>query len=118
MEKVVGIGGIFFKAKDPVALRKWYADHLGIPDSEWGHVFEGAGQTVWSPFPETTEYFLPSSSSFMVNYRVENFEAMVKQLRDAGIEVEEKADDLEYGRFGWAMDPEGNRFELWQPPAE
>jgi predicted enzyme related to lactoylglutathione lyase len=118
MEKVVGIGGIFFKAKDPAALRKWYADHLGIPESDWGCVFDGTGQTVWSPHPETTDYFLPSQKEFMINYRVENLDAMVKQLKDAGADVDVKTEDLEYGRFAWATDPEGNRFELWQPPAE
>src|SRR5579863_139158 len=118
MEKVVGIGGIFLKAKDPVALRKWYEAHLGIPDSEWGHMFEPTGQTVWSLFPDTTEYFQPSQREFMINYRVSDFDAMIKQLRDAGVTVDEKTEDQEYGKFGWAMDPEGNRFELWQPPAE
>ena len=118
MERVVGIGGIFLKARDPVALRKWYAHHLGIPDSEWGCVFEPTGQTVWSLFPETTDYFLPGQKEFMINYRVENLDAMLKQLRDAGVAVDEKTEDHEYGRFGHASDPEGNRFELWQPPAE
>ncbi len=117
MEKVVGIGGIFFKAKDPEALRKWYDQHLGIPESEWGTVFETTGQTVWSPFPETTEYFGAGKQEFMINYRVENLEAMVEQLRSAGVPVETKDEDQEYGLFAWATDPEGNRFELWQPPA-
>jgi len=116
MEKVAGIGGIFFRSADPAKLRKWYADNLGIPDEEYGHMFEGAGQTVWSPFSNDTDYFGTGGQTFMVNYRVSNLDAMVAQLRAAGVEVDEKTEDYEYGRFAWASDPEGNRFELWQPP--
>ena len=115
MEKVVGIGGIFFKCKDPKTLMEWYERHLGIPASEWGHMFEGTGQTVWGPFPADTDYFGSGNQRFMINYRVENLEAMLAQLRNAGVEVDSKVDVQDYGKFGWATDPEGNRFELWQP---
>lgn len=117
MEKVAGIGGIFFRSENPEMLRKWYADNLGIPESDFGHVFEATGQTVWSPFSKDTEYFGSSTQAFMINYRVTNLDAMLAQLRANGAEVDEKVEDYDYGRFGWASDPEGNRFELWQPPA-
>lgn len=125
MERVTGIGGIFFKARDPKALAAWYAQHLGVEVLDWGGaVFrwgEGtdaaAGSTVWSPFAADTKYFAPSEASFMLNYRVRDLDAMLAQLRAAGAQVDEKTmDDDALGRFGWAMDPEGNRFELWQPP--
>ncbi|MGH9421273.1 MAG: VOC family protein [Thermoanaerobaculia bacterium] len=126
MEKVTGIGGIFFKAADAKSLRNWYRDHLGIPvdESYGGASFEWqdridpevTGMTIWSPFPDTTKYFDPTRAPFMINYRVDDLDAMLQQLRDAGATVDEKVDDTDYGRFGWATDPEGNRFELWQPP--
>jgi predicted enzyme related to lactoylglutathione lyase len=119
MERVTGIGGIFFKAKDPKALGAWYARHLGIDVQEWGGAaFQGEGTTLWSPFKADTKYFEPSAAPFMINYRVADVDAMLAQLRDAGVQVDEKVDESEFGKFGWAMDPEGNRFELWQPPAE
>ena len=125
MERVTGIGGIFFKAKDPKALGEWYARHLGIAVEEWGGTpfrwGEGApdapsGITVWSPFKADTTYFEPSTASFMINYRVRDLDAMRAQLLEAGVQVDDKVEDSDFGRFGWAMDPEGNRFELWQPP--
>jgi predicted enzyme related to lactoylglutathione lyase len=120
MERVLGLGGLFFKAKDPHALAAWYRDHLGVPIEEgqtYGTlVSEGAGeQTVFSTFPATTTYFAPSEAPFMVNFRVRDLDAMLAQLRAAGARVDEKVEDHSYGRFGWAMDPEGNRVELWQP---
>lgn len=124
MEKVTGIGGIFFKATDAKALGAWYREHLGIAvdESYGGASFEWrehndpevVGSTVWSPFPETTKYFEPTKAPFMINYRVADLDAMLAQLRAAGATVDEKIDDSDYGRFGWATDPEGNRFELWQ----
>jgi len=117
MEKVLGLGGVFFRSEDPEKLRRWYADNLGIPYEEFGHMFEATGITVWSPFAKDTEYFGPSGQAFMLNYRVENLDAMLEQLRAAGADVDEKVEDYDYGRFGWASDPEGNRFELWQPAA-
>jgi len=126
MEKVTGIGGIFFKCEDAKSLRNWYRDHLGIPvDETYGFAsFEWRekdepdveGMTLWTPMPSTTKYFDPSRAPFMINYRVENLDAMLAQLRAAGATVDEKVDDSEFGRFGWVTDPEGNRFELWQPP--
>lgn len=115
MEKVTGIGGIFFKADDPDSLRAWYQKNLGIDvdPSYGGAMFD---RTAWSIMKSTTKYFEPSTKPFMVNYRVENLDAMLAQLRAAGVTVDEKVDDSEFGRFGWAIDPEGNRFELWQPP--
>ncbi|HEX9460117.1 MAG TPA: VOC family protein [Thermoanaerobaculia bacterium] len=125
MEKVTGIGGIFFKAADAKSLRDWYRDHLGVPiDESYGAAtFEWrdrdtpdvVGMTVWSTFPSTTTYFDPTRAPFMINYRVDDLDAMIEQLRRAGATVDEKIDDTDYGRFGWATDPEGNRFELWQP---
>ncbi len=121
MERVTGIGGIFFKAKDPDKLKAWYAENLGIPLGEYGVVvFEtkddpGPSMT-WSPFASDTTYFAPSTASFMINYRVKDLRAMLAQLRKAGATVDEKIDESDFGKFGWAMDPEGNRFELWEPP--
>ena len=126
MERVTGIGGIFFKAKDPAALSAWYRDNLGITP-EWGHSksfswAEGAtaerpGMTVWAIFESETSYFEPSRAPFMINYRVENLDRMLAQLRAAGARVDDKVQDSEYGRFGWVLDPEDNRIELWEPPA-
>lgn len=120
MERVTGIGGVFFKARDPKALAAWYREHLGIPVDEgqtYGAlVSEGPGEvTVWSAFPEDTDYFGPGPAALMVNYRVRDLDAMLAQLRAAGAHVDERVEDYDYGRFGWATDPEGNRFELWEP---
>ena len=127
-ETVAGIGGVFFKARDPKALAAWYREHLGIPVvdggtyaslsvGEDGRDATGApAETVWSTFPMTTDYFGDGGSSSMINYRVKNLDAMLEQLRAAGVWVSDKVMDEGYGRFGWAADPEGNRFELWQPP--
>ena len=114
MEKVAGIGGIFFRSKDPAALRQWYADNLGIANEEWGTMFEPTGQTVWSPFSAETDYF-KTPQAFMINYRVADLDAMLAQLRANGVAVDDEVMDESYGKFGWATDPEGNRFELWQP---
>jgi predicted enzyme related to lactoylglutathione lyase len=118
VERVVGIGGVFFRAKDAETLRAWYAEHLGIDVQDWGGAGFDGGTTVWSIFAGDTEYFGPSGQQGMVNYRVTDLDAMLAQLRGAGVPVEDKIDDSEFGRFGWATDPEGNRFELWQPPPE
>ena len=125
MRRVTGIGGIFFKARDPKALGEWYRKHLGVPVEDWGGVsFDwvtpenpaGVGSTVWSPFKDDTTYFAPSTQPFMVNYRVVDLDALLAALREEGCAVDEKVQDGEYGKFGWVMDPEGNRIELWQPP--
>lgn len=126
MKRVTGIGGVFFNAKDPVALRAWYQRHLGIDVQEWGGaVFTWAdgngnpvqGSTTWSIGAADNNYFAPSTSPFMVNYRVDDLAALLQALRDEGCQVLEKTEDSEYGKFGWVMDPEGHKVELWQPPA-
>jgi predicted enzyme related to lactoylglutathione lyase len=126
MKRVTGIGGIFFKAKDPVVLREWYRQHLGINVEEWGGAAfpwtgpdnpDGTGTTAWSIFKESSTYFAPSQAPFMVNYRVEDLHSLLAALRSEGCTVDDKVDESELGKFGWVMDPEGNRIELWQPPA-
>jgi predicted enzyme related to lactoylglutathione lyase len=117
VERVAGIGGVFFRARDPDRLRTWYAEHLGVELAEWGGqaFVAGAGdQTVWSIFSAKSDYF-PGKQAAMVNYRVRDLDAMLAQLRAAGVEVDEKVEQDPNGRFGWGVDPEGNRFELWQP---
>ena len=125
MEKVNGIGGIFFKAEHPTELGKWYADNLGIPVGDDGFTLfhwreadapEREGQTAWSLFPQATDYFAPSPASCMINYRVENLERMLAQLREAGVTIVGEMAE-EFGRFAWVMDPEGNKIELWEPTA-
>ncbi len=125
MTRVVGIGGIFFKAKDAPALREWYRQHLGIDVQSWGGAtFQWQtperpnpdGATVWSVFDMSSKYLDPSPAPFMINYRVEDLDAVLAALRAEGCTVDDKTEDSEYGKFGWVMDPEGNRVELWQPP--
>jgi len=125
--KVTGIGGVFFKSKDPKQLTQWYKKHLGVPVDDYGYVsFPNPDKsevgknsaTVWSPFKADTTYFKPSDASFMINFRVDDLDILLQQLRDAGVEVDEKTSDDEYGKFGWCMDPEGNKIELWQTPAK
>lgn len=121
MERVTGVGGIFFKARDPEKLAAWYRQNLGLPleagQSYGMFVAQEGDRTVWSSFPADTEYFGSSSAGCMLNYRVRDLDAMLEQLRAAGAVVEDRVEEYEYGRFGWAADPEGNRFELWQPAA-
>ncbi len=125
MKRVTGIGGVFFQAKDPAALRAWYQEHLGIDVQEWGGTafswtddagIPTNGTTVWSIGPVGGESFAPSRSAFMINYRVDDLAALLRALREEGCNVLEKTDDSEFGKFGWVMDPEGNKVELWQPP--
>ena len=125
MKRVTGIGGIFFKAKDAPALQAWYQRHLGIDVQTWGGTAfswadaEGkptTGTTIWTIAPESSDSFAPSSSPFVINYRVEDLLALVKLLREEGCQVLEKIDDSEFGKFAWVIDPEGNKVELWQPP--
>jgi len=126
MKRVTGIGGIFFKAKDAKALHAWYKKHLGIDVQSWGGAAfkwtddDGkpvAGTTAWSINSLESKQFAPSEATFMVNYRVDDLHALLKALREEGCNVLEKVDDSEYGKFGWVIDPEGNKVELWQPPA-
>jgi len=125
MKRVVGIGGIFFKSKDPQALGEWYRVHLGVPVETWGGASfswqspdnpTGVGTTLWTPFKESTTYF-GAGASFMINFRVHDLHALVAALRAEGCQVEDKVDESEYGKFGWVIDPDGNRVELWEPPA-
>jgi predicted enzyme related to lactoylglutathione lyase len=122
MEQVLGIGGVFFKAKDPKGMVAWYRTNLGIQskggyaDFSWrdkDHP-EKMGHTAWRIFQTNTTYFGQSSSSLMINYRVANLDRMLEQLRSSGAKIE-KVEDSDYGRFAWIMDPEGNRIELWEP---
>lgn len=132
MGKVTGIGGVFFKAEDPAALRAWYEEHLGLgasPPFSTATGMPGAvdlhwleptdppekARTVWAAFPAATGYFDPSEKPFMLNYRVDDLDAVLGRLRRAGVPVDETVEEYDYGRFGWAMDPEGNRIELWEP---
>lgn len=125
MAMVTGIGGIFFKARDADSLREWYRVHLGLEIQSWGGVAfrasaagtEGEAVTVWNIFPTTSTYFAPSSAPFMINYRVTDLAAVLAALRAEGCAVDDRVDESEFGRFGWVQDPEGNRVELWEPPA-
>jgi len=122
MKRVTGIGGIFFQAKDPVALRDWYQRHLGLDIQDWGGAIlpwtddQGnavKGMTVWSAEATGGDHF---AAPFMINYRVHDLAALRKALADEGCEVLDKVDEQGYGKFGWVMDPEGNKVELWEPP--
>ena len=123
LKKVTGIGGIFFKCKDPNKVREWYKTHLGLNTNQYGAVFEwrqGAdttkkGFTQWSPFAETTKYFGPSTKDFMINYRVENLEKLVDQLKNDSVTIADKIETVEYGKFVHIIDIEGNKVELWEP---
>jgi predicted enzyme related to lactoylglutathione lyase len=123
MKKVTGIGGIFFKCKDPNKMREWYKTHLGFDTNDYGATFEWGeasdstkkGSTTWSPFAETTKYFEPSTKDFMINYRVENLEALVEELKKEGVTIVDKIETYDYGKFVHIMDIEGNKIELWEP---
>ena len=122
-KKVTGIGGIFFKCKDPKKVMAWYQKHLGLNTNEYGAVFEwrqGAdttkkGFTQWSPFSEKTTYFEPSTKDFMINYRVDNLEALVAQLKKDSVTITDKIETYDYGKFVHIVDIEGNKIELWEP---
>lgn len=126
MKRVTGIGGIFFKANDAPALQAWYKKHLGIDVQAWGGTAfnwsdaDGKpidGTTIWSIGPAQSDQFSPSQAGFMVNYRVEDARALAAVLKDEGCTVLDTIDESEYGIFAWVIDPEGNKVELWQPPA-
>ena len=128
MKRVTGLGGLFFKAKDPNLMYEWYEKHLGIqrePDGS-GAMFhwrdaaqpEQTGLTVWSIFPHDTKYFGPGPTPFMMNFRVENMDELLKALREEGVTIDPKVEEHEYGKFAWVIDPEGNRIELWEPPKQ
>jgi len=121
--KVTGIGGIFFKCKDPNKMKEWYKTNLGFDTQPWGVNFEWRedadptkkGSTAWSPFAETTKYFEPSTKDFMVNYRVDNLEALVEQLKNAGVTIVDKIEASDFGKFVHIIDLEGNKIQLWEP---
>ena len=116
MERVLGIGGYFLRAADPVALRAWYVDCLGLDADENGLWHQAAGPTVFATFESETDYFGSPTQQVMINFRVRDLEAMLTQLRAKGANVADEMQDMEsVGRFGWVTDPEGNRIELWQP---
>lgn len=123
MPKVTGIGGVFFKAKDPAASRDWYKAHLGIPTDDYGWSWlwrdhekpDEEGRTQWSPFKADTDYFSPSEAPFMVNFTVDDLDGLLASLKAGGIEQVGEIEDYPYGRFAWIMDPDGVKLELWQP---
>jgi predicted enzyme related to lactoylglutathione lyase len=123
MKKVTGIGGIFFKTKDPEKMRAWYQKNLGLVTNEYGSLFEfrstdepeRKGYLQWSPFSENTKYFEPSQKEFMINYRVENLEKLLEELAKEGVEIVGEIESYDYGKFAHIMDPEGNKIELWEP---
>ena len=123
MKKVTGIGGLFFKTDDPQRTRSWYHDHLGIDSEVWGSVFlwredadpQERGYTVWSPFALDSQKFTPSEQPFMVNYRVQDLEGLLAELRTAEVEIVGDLEQHENGKFAWIMDPEGRKIELWEP---
>ncbi len=124
MAKVLGVGGVFFKADDSKKLSAWYKKWLGVPaHPEWGASFTpdtvpAGGFTVWAPFKSDTTYFEPSTSSFMINLMVDDLEGALAQVAEGGAEVVGEVQDEPYGRFGWFIDPEGNKVELWEPKEE
>lgn len=123
MKRVTGIGGIFFKCKSPEKMKEWYNRHLGLETDEYGTNFEWRqgvdpskkGFTQWSPFKEDTKYFSPSERDFMINYRVENLEELVEELKKEGVHIVDEIETYEYGKFVHILDPEGNKIELWEP---
>lgn len=123
-KRVTGLGGFFFKTKDPDGIKTWYKKHLGIPTDQYGWTFwwkdnEGKpGSTQWSPFKEDTDYFHPSSKPFMMNFRVHDLEGLLADLAREGVEIVGEMQTYSYGKFGWILDPEGNKIELWEPRDE
>ena len=123
MARVTGIGGVFFKASDPKVLAAWYREHLGMQLEEWGGAIlkwpedraEDRGLTVWHVAAKDTQWFEPSGSSFMINYRVDDLGALLENLKKAGVEIHKGPESHENGKFAWIIDPDGNKVELWEP---
>lgn len=121
--KVTGIGGIFFSSKNPQEVREWYSENLGMAIDDYGSPFEfrnannpeEVNYLRWSPFEESTDYFKPSEKDFMINYRVQNIEGLVRNLKENGVTIVDEIEEFEYGKFVHIMDPEGNKIELWEP---
>lgn len=126
MKRVTGLGGIFFKTKDPAAARAWYEKHLGMTMDDYGHTFfwrpmdqpQHRARTQWCAFDAATKYFSPSEKPFMINYRVADLEGLLAQLREEGVEIAGEMEVYEYGKFAWIMDPDGHKIELWEPVDE
>ena len=131
MKRVTGIGGVFFKSENPQRLYEWYEKYLGIQRDSHGQgasfhwrelqASDGTqpgpeGETVWSIFPQTTKHFGAGKAGFMLNYRVDNLDALLEDLAKSGIEIDPHREEADYGRFAWITDPDGNRIELWEPP--
>jgi len=125
MKRVTGIGGVFIKSGNVQKMRDWYRKHLGVEIEPWGgaafrwagpHNPDGHGTTVWNLFEASSDYFAPSQAPFMVNYRVDKLEPLLAALREEGCQVAGDMQDSEYGKFGWVVDPDGNKIELWEPP--
>ena len=122
---VTGIGGVFFKVRNPQRVSAWYREHLGVHVGEAGADFlwrdynnpESVGRTVWAPFPHDTDYFGPNAQDFMINYRVNDLDGLLSHLKAAGVQQADTLEEYSYGRFAWIVDVEGNRVELWEPPA-
>jgi predicted enzyme related to lactoylglutathione lyase len=122
MKRVTGIGGVFFKSKDPKKITEWYHKHLGLDTNPYGATFEWfegtdsskKAQTQWTPFPETTKYFEPSQQEYMINYRVENLEVLVEELKKEGVVIIDKIEAYDYGKFVHILDGEGNKVQLWE----
>ena len=123
MKKVTGIGGIFFKCKDPEKMKEWYKTHIGLDTNDYGATFEWRedaaptkkGSTTWSPFTDKTKYFEPSTKDFMINYRVENLEALVEELKKEAVTIVDAIEASDYGKFVHILDMEGNKIQLWEP---
>ncbi|MCW8981581.1 MAG: glyoxalase/bleomycin resistance/dioxygenase family protein [Altibacter sp.] len=119
--RVTGLGGFFFKTKNPDHIKNWYNEHLGLNTDAYGCTFwwkDEAGNkcsTQWSPFKEDTKYFAPSEKQFMMNFRVADLEGLLEVLKKEGVTVVGEMEEYEYGKFGWILDPEGNKIELWEP---
>lgn len=122
-QRVTGVGGVFFKSSDPSKTKEWYKNHLGFETDQWGCTFAfyksgnptDKGYLQWSPFEAKTEYFKPSDKAFMINYRVEDLEWLVKQLKEEGVTVLDEIETYPYGKFVHIMDNDGNKIELWEP---
>ena len=119
--RVTGLGGFFFKTKNPDQIKEWYKNHLGIPTDQYGWTFWWRDEqgnkcsTQWSPFQEDTTYFSPSEKQFMMNFRVENLKELLKVLKEEGVTIVGEVEEYDYGKFGWILDPEGTKIELWEP---
>jgi predicted enzyme related to lactoylglutathione lyase len=128
MKRVTGLGGVFFKSEDPQKIKDWYSKHLGMTMDDYGHSFRwidlqnkeasAPALTAWSPFKNDTKYFSPSPKEFMFNYRVDNLVELLKALKEEGVAIVGEMEEHPYGKFGWIMDPEGNKIELWEPKDE